>query len=96
MWVDLLLVQGAMQEAGRHKVHSQRPPLLQLGSDLQRGGCRGYREGEHQRGEDGVDQHEPQLGAELAIQLRFGRSGALLQGHRQRPPHLHLMEYCSG
>lgn len=67
-------VQGAMQEAGRDKVHDQRLPLLQPGSDHQRRWCRGYREDERERVEDRLDEHEPQLGSELAIKRSSGWS----------------------
>ncbi|KAL0390215.1 UNVERIFIED_CONTAM: Expansin-A6 [Sesamum calycinum] len=71
--------------AGRrgHKVHNQRLPLLQSGSDHQRGRRRGHREGEHQGFEEWMDEHEPELGPELAIKRRVGRSVALLQGDGQ-------------
>lgn len=72
-----------MQEEGRHKVHNQRIPLLQPGSDHQRRGRGGHREGEHQGFEDWMDEHEPELGPELAIKRRVGWSVTLLQGDRQ-------------
>ena len=52
-------VQGALQEARWDQVHDQRLPLLQLGSDHERGGCRGYREDECEGVEDWMDEHEP-------------------------------------
>ena len=60
-------VQGAMPQARWDEVHDQRLPLLQLGTDHQRGGCRGYHEGEREGFKDRVDEHEPQLGPELAV-----------------------------
>lgn len=76
-------MQGALQERGRDEVHDQRVPLLQLGFDHQRRGCRGYHEGQRERVQNGVDEHEPQLGAELAIKRSSGWSVTLLQGHRR-------------
>jgi len=52
-------MQGAVPEERRHKVHNKRVPLLQLGIDQQRGGCRGYRAGERERFQDWLDEHEP-------------------------------------
>lgn len=72
-----------MPQARRDQVHHQRLPLLQLGSGLQRRGCRGYREGERERVQDWLDEPEPQLGSELAVELGSGWSVTLLQGHRQ-------------
>lgn len=48
-----------MPQEGRSQVHNKRVPLLQLGSGHQRGGCRGYREGERERVKDWLDEHEP-------------------------------------
>lgn len=52
-------VQGSVSEARRGEVHDQRVPLLQPGFDHQRGRCRGYREGERERVEYRVDEHDP-------------------------------------
>lgn len=57
--VLLLFTQGTMPQEGRSQVHNKRVPLLQLGSGHQRGGCRGYREGERERVKDWLDEHEP-------------------------------------
>ena len=67
-----------MQKDRGHQIHNQRFPLLQPGADHQRRGCRGYRAREHERKQNRVDEHEPQLGAKLAIQRGFGGSGPLL------------------
>ena len=72
-----------MQEARWDQVHDQRLPLLQPGSDQQRGGCRGYREGVREGLKDGLDAIEPQLGPELAVQRGFGGPGPVLSGHGQ-------------
>lgn len=64
----MVALQGGVQEARRHKIHNQRLPLLQPGSGDERGWCRGYRAREHQRIKNAVGVHEPELGAELAIQ----------------------------
>lgn len=72
-----------MPEEGRDKVHNQWLPLLQLGVDLQCRGCRGYREGERERLEDRLDEHEPELGSELAVKCGFGWSITIVQGDRQ-------------
>lgn len=63
-----------MPKAGRDPVHHQRLPLLQPGSDLQRCGRRGYRAREREGHEDWLDEHEPQLGSELAVKLGVGRA----------------------
>jgi len=76
-------MQGGLQERRRDEVHDERIPLLQLDLDHQRGRCRGYREGELERVEERVDEHEPQLGAELAVKRGSGWSVTLLQGDRQ-------------
>lgn len=81
-----------MQKGRRDQVHDQRLPLLQPGFSQQRRGRRGHREGQRQRSQHPVDSHEPQLGAELAIQRRPRRPGLVLPSHGQRPPLLHLME----
>jgi hypothetical protein len=52
-------MQSAMPQEGRHKVHHKRIPLLQLGIDQQRGGCRGYSAGEREGFKDWLDEHEP-------------------------------------
>lgn len=72
-----------MPKARRNQVHDTRLPLLQPGSDLQRRGCRGYREGERERIKDGLDEHEPQLGSELAVKRCLGWPVTFLQSHRQ-------------
>ncbi|KAB5524643.1 hypothetical protein DKX38_022392 [Salix brachista] len=53
------LITGALPEERRHEVHDKRIPLLQPGTDQQRGGCGGYRAGERERFKDWVDEHEP-------------------------------------
>lgn len=58
--------QGALCEEGRNKVHDQRTLLLQLGSDQQRGGCRGCPCGLNQGFEDRVASHVQKLGSKLA------------------------------
>lgn len=90
----LLLFQSGMQEARWHKVQNQRVPVVQPGSDHQRGGCRGYREGEHQRVQNRVDKHEQELGPKLANKRGSGWSVTLIKGHRQWPSYLHHMEHC--
>lgn len=60
--------QDTVQKTRWDQIHNQRFPLLQLGPGHQRGGCRGHRAPEHQGCEHPVAAHEPQLGAELAIQ----------------------------
>ncbi|KAL6507992.1 Expansin-A6 [Orobanche gracilis] len=67
-----------LQKTGRNQVHDQRFPLLQLGSDHQRRGRRGYRAREHQRHENLMATNEPELGAELAIQLSTSGPGLVL------------------
>lgn len=83
-----------MPKAGWDQVHNQRPPLLQLGSDYQRRGCRGYSEGEREGIKDWVDDHEPKLGSKLAVKCSFGGSVTIFQGHSQWSPQLHLVEHC--
>lgn len=56
-----------MQKARRNQIHDQRIPLLQLGSGDERCGRRRHRAREREGIEHGVDEHEPQLGTELAI-----------------------------
>lgn len=47
-----------MPEKRGDTVHDKRIPLLQPGTDHQRGGCRGYREGERERIEEWLDEYE--------------------------------------
>ncbi|AQK61888.1 Expansin-A6 [Zea mays] len=84
---------GAVPQVRRRAVHHQRLPVLQPGADHERGrrGGRGAREREGV-GHGGVDAHVAELGPELAVQRHPRRPGALLPRHRQRPPHLHLLE----
>lgn len=82
-----------MPQARRDQVHDKRVQVLQPGPDHERGRGRGHREGVGQGLEDRVDELEPQLGAELAVERGPGRPVALLQGHRQRPPDLHVLEH---
>ena len=56
-----------MQKERRNKVHNQRSPLLQLGSDHQRCRSRRHREDERERFKDWLDESEQELGSELAI-----------------------------
>lgn len=70
--------QGAMPQARRNKIHNQRFPLLQLGTDHKRGRRRGHREGQRERQQNRVDEHEPKLGSKLAIKRRFGWSVTFL------------------
>ena len=84
-----------MPEARRDPVHDQRIQLLQLGSDHQRRGLRGYREGERQRDKNGMAEHESELGPELAIQRGVGGPGPLFPGHGQGQADLHLLEHCT-
>ena len=79
----LYCTQGILPKEWRNQIHRQRFPLLQPGSGHQRRGCRGYRAGEHQRIQNRVDEHEPQLGTELAVQRRSGGPITLLQSHRK-------------
>lgn len=72
-----------MPKARRNQIHDQRIPLLQPGSGHQRRGRRRYRAREREGDEHCLDEHEPQLGPELAIQRRFGRPGSVVQGHGQ-------------
>ncbi|KAK9029162.1 hypothetical protein V6N11_026285 [Hibiscus sabdariffa] len=81
--MQALVSQSAMPEEGRDTVHNQRVPLLQPGSDLQRGGCRGYREGERERNPDRLDEHEPELGSELAVKRGPCGAVAVVQGDRE-------------
>lgn len=85
-----------MPQARRNQVHHQRLPLLQPGFGLQRRGCRGCRAGECERVQDRLDEPEPQLGSKLAVKLCFGWSVTFLQGHRQWPTFLHLVEHSPG
>lgn len=85
-------LQGAVQEEGRGSVHDKRVQVLQPGADHERGRGRGHREGEREGDEHRVDAHVAELGPELAVQLRPRRPGALVPRHRQRPPHLHILE----
>lgn len=39
----VICVQGSMQKGRWNQIYDQRFSLLQLGSNHQRGGCRGYR-----------------------------------------------------
>lgn len=82
-----------MPEEGWDQVHNQRLPLLQPGLGVQRGGCRGHRAGEREGFEDRVDDHEPELGSELAVQRRLGGPVPLFQGPSQRPSIVHLLEH---
>lgn len=85
-----------MPQARRSQIHNQRLPILQPGFGLQRRGCRGYRASERQRGENWVDDHEPELGSKLAVERRFGRPVAVFQTQSQRPTILHVMEHSPG
>nr|ACF83923.1 unknown [Zea mays] len=87
-----LLPPGAVPQVRRGAVHHQRLPVLQPGADHERGrrGGRGARE--RQGGQHRVAAHVQELGPELAVQRHPRRPGALLPRHRQRPPHLHLLE----
>ena len=88
-----VFLQGTVPKAWGSEVHGQRIPLLQPGADHQRGGRRGYREGEHKRDAHRLDPDEQELGPELAVQRRAGGAGPLLPPHRQRPPQVHLLEH---
>ncbi|KAF8402924.1 hypothetical protein HHK36_011017 [Tetracentron sinense] len=54
---------------------------------------RRHRAGECERSKDRVVEHEPELGAELAIERSVGGPGAFIPSHRKRPPDLHLLEH---
>lgn len=82
--VFVLILQGPMQEARWDQVHNQRFPLLQLGIGDERGGCRGYRAGEHQGIQDPVDANEPKLGPKLAVQFGLSGPGPFFSGPGQR------------
>ncbi|CAI0539799.1 unnamed protein product, partial [Linum tenue] len=86
---------GAMPEEGRDPVHHQRVPLLQPGTGLQRGRRRRHCEVERERDQDRVDEHEPELGSELAVERRPRRSASVVQGDRKRPTDLHFLEHRS-
>ncbi|KAI8539983.1 hypothetical protein RHMOL_Rhmol09G0225300 [Rhododendron molle] len=73
----------SMPKARRDQIHDQRLQLLQPDSDHQRRRRRGYREGQRQRVQNRMDEPEPKLGPELAIQRRFSGPVALLPGHGQ-------------
>ncbi|CAI0539798.1 unnamed protein product, partial [Linum tenue] len=89
------LPSGAMPEEGRDPVHHQRVPLLQPGTGLQRGRRRRHCEVERERDQDRVDEHEPELGSELAVERRPRRSASVVQGDRKRPTDLHFLEHRS-
>jgi len=72
-----------MQKGWWNQIHDQRLSLLQPGFDLQRCGCRGYRARECERKQKWMEQHEPKLGAKLAIQCQFSGPGPFLQSHGQ-------------
>lgn len=61
-----------MPEERRNEVHGQRFPLLQPGSGHKRRRSRKHRAAERERNKNFVDEHEPKLGAKLAIELCFG------------------------
>ncbi|KAH7514481.1 hypothetical protein FEM48_Zijuj11G0094100 [Ziziphus jujuba var. spinosa] len=76
----LRIRQCAMQKEGRDQIHDQRLPLLQLGFGNQRCGCRGHRVRLDQRIKDRLDEDEPKLGPELAVQCSVSGPGSFLQG----------------
>eukprot|EP00268_Persea_americana_P017988 TRINITY_DN1880_c0_g1_i6.p2 TRINITY_DN1880_c0_g1~~TRINITY_DN1880_c0_g1_i6.p2 ORF type:complete len:134 (+),score=9.01 TRINITY_DN1880_c0_g1_i6:116-517(+) len=82
-----------MRQAGWNPVHNQRLPLLQSGLSDQCSRCWGHHQNQHKGDPHWMDDHEPELGPELAVERGPGGPVPLLQGHRQRPPHLHLLEH---
>ncbi|URD90190.1 hypothetical protein MUK42_28522 [Musa troglodytarum] len=87
-----LLPQGALREEGRHKVHRQRPLLLQPGAAHQRRRGRRRARGVHQGVQDRVAEHVAQLGPELAEQLLPRRAEPLLPGDDQRREDGHRLQ----
>lgn len=88
-----VLLQSAVPEEGWDQVHDERLQVLQPGPDHQCGRCRGHREGEREGLEDRVDEHEPELGTELAVERRPGWPVTIVPCHRERPAHFHLVEH---
>lgn len=82
-----------MPEEWRDPVHNQWVSVLQPGADNKRGRRRRHHQGEREGVEHRVDAHEQELGPELAVQRSARWADHLLQGHRQRPPDLHLLEH---
>ena len=71
--------QGGLREKRRNKIQYERLPVLQLGAHLKRGRRRGRGGGERERQQQHqMDEHETQLGPELATRHCLGWSVAVL------------------
>jgi hypothetical protein len=85
-----------VHQAGWHPVHRQRPLLLRPAAHHERGRRRRPDGGIGEGLADGMADHEPQLGRQLAERRAAGRPGAVVPGHGQRRPHPHVRERRAG
>lgn len=79
----LCVWQSALFEERRHKIHHQRPLLLQPGFDHQRRRCRGCPCSVNQRVENRLANHVKELGTKLAEQLVSQWPGLVFPSHGQ-------------